>query len=60
MIFKSGGRKFVLALLVWFTSSMIFILTNKLGGTEYASIMLGTLALYNGTNAYQKKILGEQ
>jgi hypothetical protein len=59
MIFKSGGRKFFLAILIWFTSSMIFILTDKLGGTEFASIMIGTLGLYGGSNVYQKKVLGE-
>ena len=53
-----GGRKFVLALLIWYTATMVFILTDKLAGTEFAAILIAVLGLYGGSNVYQKKVLG--
>lgn len=59
MLSKSGGRKFILSLLVWYTTTMVFILTDKLAGTEFATILIATLGLYGGSNVYQKKVLGD-
>mgnify|MGYP007100156527 FL=1 len=56
MIFKNGGRKFILAILVWFTSSAIFIFTDKMGDSIYATIIIATLGLYGAANVYQKKV----
>lgn len=59
MLRKHGGRKFVFALLIWYTATMVFVLTDKLAGTEFVSIILGTLALHDGSNVYQKKVLND-
>ncbi len=59
MLYKLGGRKFVLALLIWYTTTIVFVLTNKLAGAEFAAILIATLGLYGGSNVYNKKVQGD-
>lgn len=58
MVKKYVGRKFLLALLVIFITTYVFILTDKLDGTEFAAILIAVIGLYSGSNVYQKKSLG--
>lgn len=59
MLSRLGGRKFVLALLIWYTTTIVFVLTSKLSSTEFAAIMIATLGLYGGSNVYNKKVQGD-
>lgn len=56
---KWVSRKFVIAVGVIVISSVIFVCSAKLAGTEYAAIVIAVVGLYSGSNAYQKKVMGE-